>query len=271
MKHVVECFRIAGHLEPDVEALVNVLGAHRLVEIFPGHVHEMRRPHFAGQLQAVVVDIGDHHVPRADEATYTGGHDADGPGAGDQHVLADEVERQRTMRGIAEGVEAGGDFGGNFLRDQPEVRCRHRDVLGERAVAVHADAARVCAQMPASCAAIAAHAAGDVAFCGNPVANGIVVHAGTELDDLSDELVADDERRTNRSLRPLVPVVDVQIGAADGGLLHLHQHLVGGHARHRHVFHPDARLGGSFDKCLHVVPAAGSAQRTRLQPSMQVF
>jgi hypothetical protein len=39
-----------------------------------------------------------------------GGDDADRAGAGDQHVLADDVELQRAVRGVAVGIEEGGQL-----------------------------------------------------------------------------------------------------------------------------------------------------------------
>jgi hypothetical protein len=55
----------------------------------------------------------------------------------------------------------------------------------------------------------------------------IIVDVLADLDDFADELVADHHRDGNRLLRPLIPLVDVQIGAADGGALDLDQHVVG--------------------------------------------
>jgi hypothetical protein len=39
-----------------------------------------------------------------------------GPGAGDEHVLADEVEGERGVRGVAEGVEERRDLVGDRRR-----------------------------------------------------------------------------------------------------------------------------------------------------------
>ena len=44
-------------------------------------------------------------MARADVARDRRRHDADRPGAGDQHVLADEIERQRGVDGVAERIE----------------------------------------------------------------------------------------------------------------------------------------------------------------------
>ena len=51
------------------------------------------------------------------------------------------------------------------------------------------------------------------------------VLAGAE-DDVARELVADDERRAAAAARPVVPLVDVDVGAADAGAPHADQHLV---------------------------------------------
>ena len=53
----------------------------------------------------------------------------------------------------------------------PHVRLGQHDVLGERAVAVHADARRADAQVPAAGAAVAAGAADDVALARHEVAD----------------------------------------------------------------------------------------------------
>ncbi len=49
---------------------------------------------------------------------------------------------------------------------------------------------------------------------------------GADLDDLAHELVADHHRHGDGLLRPGVPVVDVQVGAADAGAVHADQHVV---------------------------------------------
>ncbi|CAM5629473.1 hypothetical protein RLIN73S_05304 [Rhodanobacter lindaniclasticus] len=186
------------------------------------------------------------------------GDDADRAGTGDQHVLADQVELQRAVRGVAVGVEEGGQLGGDLVGDRPQLGGRHGHVLGERAVAVHADADGVRAQVLAAGAAVAAVAADDVAFGGDAVADLVAGDAGADLHDAADELVADGEARLDRALAPLVPLVDVQVGAADGGFLDPDQHFVGTDLGHRHLFHPDALFGLALDQGFHCLRHGGS-------------
>src|SRR3546814_4059749 len=49
--------------------------------------------------------IGNDDMACADPFADTGSDDADRAGAGDQYVLADHVELQRAMRGVAERIE----------------------------------------------------------------------------------------------------------------------------------------------------------------------
>jgi hypothetical protein len=179
------------------------------------------------------------------------GDDADRAGAGDQHVLADQVELERAVRGVAVRIEESGELGRNLVRDRPQVRGRHRDVLGERAGAVDADADRVRTQVLLAGAAVAADAADDMAFGRDALPQCIPAHARTHVDDAADELVADDQTRLDHALRPLVPLVDVQVGAADRGLFELDEHLVRPDLGQRHLLHPDALGGLALDQRLH--------------------
>ncbi len=71
-------------------------------------------------------------------------HDADRARAGNEHVLADEVERQRRMRRVAEWIEDGSEVVGDFGRNLEGVKRRNHQILGERALAIHADADGCC-------------------------------------------------------------------------------------------------------------------------------
>ena len=108
----------------------------------------------------------------------------------------------------------------------PDVGHRQDDVLGEGAVAANPEADRMGAQVAPACEAVPAQAADDVTLARDEVAGMEVVHVAADLDDLADELVADDERRLDRARRPRVPRLDVQVRAADAGLAHAHDDVV---------------------------------------------
>src|SRR5439155_22195988 len=124
----------------------------------------------------------------------------------------------------------------------PDARRRYGDVAGERAVAVDAEDARALAHVRVAGAALEAHAAGDVALRGDVVADRDVPDELPALDDGAGELVAKRERRDDPALRPRVPPVDVQVGAADARGLDLDQHLVRRGLRDRDLVETQAGL-----------------------------
>ena len=100
-QHVTEGLRIARHFHADIEALDHAELIHRVVYRVPGYIDGTCRTHLARQIEAIVVDVGDHDVTCASVARDGDGHDADRAGASDQHVLADEVEGQGRVRRVA--------------------------------------------------------------------------------------------------------------------------------------------------------------------------
>ncbi len=131
------------------------------------------------------------------------------------------------MHRVAERVEDGGDVVVDVVGDLVHVERRHRDVLGEAAVALHPDADRVAAQVPSSGTAVAARAAGDVPLGGDAAADLDVAYLVADGRDGAHVLVADREGGGDRGGRPLVPVVDVEVRATDRHSLHGDEHLVG--------------------------------------------
>ena len=108
----------------------------------------------------------------------------------------------------------------------PDVRRRHRDVLGEAAVAVHADDFRVRADVRVAGAAEQAASVDDVALRGHAIALVDVGDETADSHDVAGELVPDDDRRLDAPLRPVVPVVDVHVGAAHAGAPDANQDFV---------------------------------------------
>ena len=160
-------------------------------------------------------------------ARHRDGEQADGAASGDGDALGGDLAGQHGVHGVAQRVEDGRVL----LRDRrielPDVDLGNDDVFGEGAVGVDADDLHVLADVRLADAALQALAAGHVHLGGDEVA---FLHAGDIVADGLDgaaELVAGNERRMNAALRPLVPLINVQVGAADGGHLDLDQDVGG--------------------------------------------
>src|SRR5204862_171988 len=92
------------------------------------------------------------------------------------------------------------------------------EIASRSGFAPHPEADRIGAEMTATGKTVTAPPADDVAFAAHDLARVEVVDVRADLDDLTDELVADDERRMDRPGRPWIPRLDVEVRAADTGL-----------------------------------------------------
>src|SRR6185437_4683309 len=145
------------------------------------------------------------------------------------------------------------DFKWNVVTVLPDVAHWEHDVFRKCARAIDADTVCIGAKMSASCETVTAAAADNVAFAANQFAGMKVVHVGADLHDLADELVSDDQGHRNSGAGPLVPRVDVQVGAADSGGQDADFDVINTDVRLRHILEPEATLTAGFYERLHAV------------------
>ena len=240
IQHAAERRRRAGHLQAHVETFGHPQLGHHVIEVLFRHVHRASDAHFARQLETVLVNVSDHHVTRADVFRHRRRHHADRTGAGDQHVFPHQIEGERGVHGVAEWVEDGRQVIRDIVGNFKGVKGRDHQILGKAARAVDAHADGVAAQVGTARAAVTAVAAGDMPFAGDAVANLKAAHFLTNPHHFADIFVTDHHRHRNGLLRPLIPVVDVHVGPANGGLADFNQQIVMADFRFRYVGHPDA-------------------------------
>src|SRR4029077_2629678 len=119
-----------------------------------------------------------------------------------------------------------GDFHADPRTVLPRADGRDREVLREATGPMDPDDLQVVADVPEVVPALVALPAGNVAFDGHEVAVGDPLDAAAGLDDFAGDLVAQDEGGLDDALRPVVPLVDVQVGPADRRRLALEQDVV---------------------------------------------
>src|SRR5688572_29354553 len=225
--HLVEGLGRPRHLQTDIEAFLHAETGHEGAQVLFGDIDGDRVSHLRRQVETIFVDVGDDHMPGADVAADGGSHDSDRSCAGDEHILTDKIERQGRMHGVAERIKDGTNFIIDLFRKQNGVEGGKLEVFREGARHVDADALgfRVEVKMPSP--RHTAFHADEMAFTRNPVAYFDGAYMSADLFDNAAELVADDHRNGYSFLRPLVPVPDVDVGAADARFLHLDQDLIG--------------------------------------------
>src|SRR5205085_11698534 len=80
---------------------------HRIGQFFSADVEGKIDLHFAGEVETIRIDVGNNDVTRAGLFADRNSHATDRAGAGDEHIFADEIERERGVNGVAEWIETG--------------------------------------------------------------------------------------------------------------------------------------------------------------------
>ena len=179
------------------------------------------------------------------------GHESDGSRARDKDVLAQHREGESGVDGVPKRIEDRGDLLVHARPVVPDIGHGQRHEFGEGAIAPHAKADGVGAQVPSSGEAVPASATDHVALAAHEVSGLEVGHIAADLDNLAHELVARDERWLDVLLRPRIPRFDVQVGAADPRLSHTDQHVVDPDDRIGDVEQGEPRAGQGLHQCAH--------------------
>ena len=87
------------------------------------HVDRQRRAHLAREIETVRIDVGDHDFARARHLGDWHRHATDRARAGDEHVFADQVERQGGVHSVAERIGTGNDIERDLRIAAPEFGC----------------------------------------------------------------------------------------------------------------------------------------------------
>jgi len=98
---------------------------------------------------------------------------------------------------------------------------------------------------------IAAMSTSDVTFADNKIARRKAFHVIADKIDHADKFMADRHRHRNRFLRPWVPIIDVDVCAADGCLHDANEHIVTVNFGNGNFFEPKPWLGPAFHDRLY--------------------
>mmetsp|Transcript_21172 Transcript_21172/g.49211 ORF Transcript_21172/g.49211 Transcript_21172/m.49211 type:complete len:224 (+) Transcript_21172:474-1145(+) len=217
-------------------------------------VHCTGNAHASRKVQTVVIHISDHHVLGPHVLCQRRTHDSDGSRTCHKHILAYQVERECGVRGIAKRVENRGNVIADLRRQRERVACWDAEVLCKCALAVDTDPDCAPAQVPDASTAVPAVTAHHVAFAAHAVSDLKAAHALAHLYDGACKLVTNCHAVRYGLLGPLVPMVDVHVGAADGSTVNLDQHIVEARFGDGLPVHPYAGLRPQLGKGLHCGP-----------------
>jgi len=157
------------------------------------------------------------------------------------------------VHGVAKGIVNGCNLGGDFGIQFPDIGPGHPHIFGKAAVGVDADNFHVLADMGLTGTAEIAPAADKMAFGADPRTDGQVIHTFPQRRHLAAEFVPEHQGRLDAAGGPGIPVVNMDIGTADGGSGDFYQHLAVPGLGNRNLLQSCALFRGMLDQSLHSV------------------
>src|SRR4030095_3762623 len=133
----------------------------------------------------------------------------------------------------------------------PAVLLRERHKFRPRTRTIHSHALRVWTKMAAPSEAIATMSTRDVTLAAHQVSFCKTFDVTTYTIDNANKLMANGHRHWNGFLRPIIPVIDVQIRAADRGFQHSDEHIIAANLWNRNVLQPQTWLAPGFHNGHH--------------------
>ena len=85
-----------------------------------------------------------------------------------------------------------------------------------------------------------------VALATDDFAHAEILHIAADLHNLAHKLVPHHQRHRHRFAGPIVPLINVQVRAANARAIHLDEHIPGGHRGLRHILEPQPGGGLAF-------------------------
>ncbi len=249
--HVAKGGSVSGHFQTYVEAFHHAEFDLHVLEALFARIDGHGDAEVASEIEAVRIHVRDDHMARARMLRHRRGHNSDRTSAGNKHVLTKHGEGERGVDGVAERIEDACDFRVHSIPVHPHVGHGERNVFGEGARPIDSDAAGVRAKVTAAGEAVAASPANDVAFAADDLARKEVGDIGANGDNFAHELMANRHGHRNGAARPIVPVQDVDVGAADGGSIHADQNVVDADLRDGNFFEPEAGLWAGLNEGFH--------------------
>ena len=98
---------------------------------------------------------------------------------------------------------------------------------------------------------VSALSASNMSFTGYEIADLKSFHTCSGFYNLSYIFMACRQSDGDGMLRPVIPLIDVNVRTADGRLMYLNLYVIGTNLRNRHPFHPQAFLRFLFDQRPH--------------------
>ena len=125
------------------------------------------------------------------------------------------------------------------------------------------------AQLATTSQAVAASTTDQMAFTTDQITDFEIIDVATEFNHMANEFVTDNQRHRNGALGPGIPIINMQISAADTGAIDANEHVVNANFGHWYVDQSESRCGGCFGDGFHAVSLRLSRDGSGHESTMQ--
>ena len=262
--HVAQGLRTARHLQAYIESFHHPqLLLHLRNRCLPW-IHSHSCAQLARQIQPEGIHIGHNNMPCPRMTHHRNRHHADRTRARDEDILAEHRERKGSMHRVPERIEDGGDLLIDILSMPPDIGHGQRNEFRKGARSIHAHAKRMRAEMPSPGQAVAAPSTNDMAFAADDVAGIEVINIRSHFDNFPDKFVPNRHGDRNRLLRPIVPLINMDVRSADAGVSDADQDIIDTDGRLWYLFQPEAWFGTPLYQGFHSILQFAATHRSQI-------
>jgi hypothetical protein len=206
---------VPGHFEDGVESVGGVFGEEGGDVIGEG-VEDEIGPGIDAELGAVGRNLGGEDIFCTETFADGDSKQADGAESGDKNGFPFDGAIHDGVDGIAEGIEHARYVFGDAGRDEAGVHRGDNGVGGESAVYIHSEELSGAVNVSESVEVVGRSGIDDVRFRGDKITGFSVGDVRGDFENGAAEFVSNNAGGFDPVAGPVVPVVDVKIGAAEG-------------------------------------------------------
>jgi|GEM_PF-3557298 len=144
-----------------------------------------------------------------------------------------------------------------YVHTMKEVICigglRQGQAFGESSRSIHSDTLGLRTKVPTPGQTVPAMTTDDVAFSTDHVPRLKIVNIGTNFQNAANEFMTNHHWNGYRALSPSVPIVDMQIGAADPRPVDVDHDIIDANLWLRNILQLETRCVLRFHQCLHPI------------------
>jgi hypothetical protein len=155
------------------------------------------------------------------------------------------------MNRVAKWIENRRHIASDFAPMHPDIRHGQRQIFGESSRPIHSHSFGISAQMSPARETVTTSTTNNMTLATDHLPWKKIFNIRPDFNNLTDELMTYHHRHGDGFARPIVPIINVQIRAANTGAIDANQDVVEPDNRFWNILEPKPGLCLFLNKCFH--------------------